>query len=272
MQLFGMIDVVQGDPTTGGWRIERISGTPWGLATCGSYIRAYDMALGMMLFGGGDYDESDADDEEEVELNDDDDNEEDDNEDEEEDEDEREDDTYNEDPEDEYEDEEGIPPAFDYWVPAITPLFPAWQRGLNMVPAEVDVLTEGNVTMKVSLDKTLWRRIVMRSDSTFDDLASTILTAFEFDNDHLYQFFYKDEFGRRHAMDDHRYHDADQVSAAALELREAKLIPGQIIQFRYDFGASWRFEVLVEKLDNKDPLPKPQIIARQGKAPDQYEW
>ena len=166
--------------------------------------------------------------------------------------------------------EEEYYPPFYRWAAEINPLFPAWKTGINE-PDEV-VPQRGTITFKVSLNKDLWRRIVMPSDYTFADLAMTILKAFKFDDDHLYQFFYKDEYGIKRALDDHRCDEPMEEFADVVKLGLARLGPKQKIDFRYDFGDDWRFEVLVEGIDELSELRKPKILEKAGKAPKQYDW
>jgi hypothetical protein len=162
-------------------------------------------------------------------------------------------------------------PPFHRWAAEINPLFPAWKTGITAEPDEV-VPQRGTITFSVSLNKDLWRRIVMPCDYTFADLAMTILKAFKFDDEHLYQFCYKDEYGTKRALDDHRCDEAIGEFADVVKLGLARLVPKQKLDFRYDFGDAWRFEVLVETMDESSELGKPKILDKAGKAPKQYDW
>jgi hypothetical protein len=43
------------------------------------------------------------------------------------------------------------------------------------------------------------------------------------------------------------------------------------MQLTYDFGANWKFEVKLERIDPSKPSMKtPRILERHGKAPKQY--
>ena len=53
---------------------------------------------------------------------------------------------------------------------------------------------EGIYVFKVSLGS-IWARIAIPSGNTLDELSTSILDAFAFDYDHLYQFTYKNRFG-----------------------------------------------------------------------------
>ena len=56
-----------------------------------------------------------------------------------------------------------------------------------------------------------------------------------------------------------------------LQIGYLPLSEGQSMPFLYDFGASWRFTVKLESvnpLEDKDP--KPKVVAKKGKAPEEY--
>lgn len=45
------------------------------------------------------------------------------------------------------------------------------------------------------------------------------------------------------------------------------------MQFRYDFGADWRFDVQLEKIEPEaTKISKPMIVESRGKAPAEYEF
>jgi hypothetical protein len=55
-------------------------------------------------------------------------------------------------------------------------------------------------------------------------------------------------------------------------LGQVPLVAKQKIDFRYDFGDDWRFEVLVEKIDPLKTVDQPKVIEKAGRAPKQYRW
>lgn len=129
---------------------------------------------------------------------------------------------------------------------------------------------QGSLTFKISLGKDVWRRIAMPAQCTFADLVMLILRAFSFSADHLYQFLYQDEYGVTRLLDDHRGDDCMDEFADAVELGEINLTPRQKIEFRYDFGDNWRFQVLVERVDEIATLDQAAVVETHGKAPKQY--
>ena len=45
------------------------------------------------------------------------------------------------------------------------------------------------------------------------------------------------------------------------------------MQFQYDFGADWRFEVQLEKIEPEGTkISKSTIVESRGKAPAEYEF
>lgn len=157
--------------------------------------------------------------------------------------------------------------SFDYWAAAVKPYFPDWTQTFD---GQKNLMTfSGSITFKVSLGD-VWRRIVMSGEHDFAELASVILNAFDFDEDHLYQFDYMDEYGERRSLEDDRCEDVYDQYANDVRLGEIGLHPKQVIDFRYDFGDDWRFKLVVEKLDPTQTDTIPSVIAQAGKAPRQY--
>ncbi|MGH9840010.1 MAG: plasmid pRiA4b ORF-3 family protein [Blastocatellia bacterium] len=156
--------------------------------------------------------------------------------------------------------------VFDAYREAILPYFPEWQNSLTLPPSGEP--RDGLFTFKVSLGK-IWRRIVVPGHSSLESLQSTIQHAYDFDNDHLHCFIYKDRFGRtvwvkHYDMDEPPF--SDQVTIGDTPLR-----PGDTMQYLFDFGDRWEFGVLLEAIDPPDPQIKgAEIIESHGKAPKQY--
>jgi hypothetical protein len=156
------------------------------------------------------------------------------------------------------------------WQPLFQPYFPEWQR--NLVPP-APVFREGVFVFRVSLGK-VWRRIAVPADANLETLANFILDSVDFDNDHLYEFVYRDRLGATTRVV-HHYGDegpwADEVRVGDLPLN-----PGQSMVFHFDFGDDWRFDVRLERIEPPgSKIKAPKVLEKQGKAPRQYpdaEW
>ncbi len=147
---------------------------------------------------------------------------------------------------------------------AIQPLFPEWQNKLIIQKPE---FKDGTYVFKVSLYDA-WRRIAINGKDDFDILSDCILDAFEFDNDHLYQFKYKNRFNvnaaLNHPEDEPPYADEALIGDIGLQ-------PGSRLIYLFDFGASWKFIVDLERIDEVDQkIQNGTILESHGDAPDQY--
>jgi hypothetical protein len=234
MQLFGLLDIESEAAVVGrGWKIKRMAATRWGLSASATYLKASGYSTGALLerLLVPSVENSAA----TEELSD---------------------------------ADAGLSPFYS-WAKVVLPSFPAWRNILGGVDAVEPF--RGSMTFKVSLGQSVWRRIVVPAASSFEDLAEFILDTFEFDDEHLYQFRYQDEYASLRMLADPRCSDVYDDCADEVTLGEAGLLPGQLVEFRYDFGDNWRFKVLLEKRDASEGGGKPEVLAEHGKAPQQYQ-
>ncbi|HCS11171.1 MAG TPA: hypothetical protein DIV40_06925 [Clostridiales bacterium] len=126
-------------------------------------------------------------------------------------------------------------------------------------------------TFKVSLSKNIWRKIRMSYKNTFEDLHLAIQEVFNFDNDHLYEFYIGGS--RRTAKIIYTGNPYDGVEDDTY-IGEAGIYTGQKIKYIFDFGDHWEFDIIVISIDKDVPIPvKPEIIESKGESPEQYpEW
>ncbi|MBT7301669.1 MAG: hypothetical protein HN849_19255, partial [Victivallales bacterium] len=129
--------------------------------------------------------------------------------------------------------------AFAHWQQCMMPLFPQLKRDLVLPEQEPP---NGTYTVTASLGD-VWRRLAVPCTCYLAELASAVLHAFEFDQDHLYEFRVEGRFGgngriSHPEVDEPPY--ADETSMGDLGLQA-----GQEFLFRYDFGDEWHFGILV---------------------------
>ena len=110
----------------------------------------------------------------------------------------------------------------------------------------------------------VWRRILMRSDSSIYDLHYTLQLAFGWSDNHLNRFFiHNKEYGVYKGGGTCFDEDAKQVKLTDLKLR-----PAQRFWYEYDFGDRWYHDLRLEK---KLPImPKkiyPICVTGKGKTP-----
>lgn len=156
--------------------------------------------------------------------------------------------------------------AFGTLQPMLQPYFPEWRNNLSLPEP---VMVDGLYIFKVSLGAKTWRRIGIPATLALDDLSYAILRAFDFDNDHLYQFSYRNRFGMS-ARIAHPY-IKESPSTAEVAIGELPLRPGMSMEYLFDFGDNWQFDVKLEGIDPADArVKKPKILEQRGTAPPQY--
>jgi hypothetical protein len=151
--------------------------------------------------------------------------------------------------------------------PLFQPYFPDYKRAMEA--KELPYL-EGTLMFRVSLGNA-WRRIAAPDDATLDDLARTILDAFEFEMDHLYCFELRQTNGRKLVIACPDENDAvaftDDFALGQLPIAE-----GGTMTMIFDYGTSWHFSVKFEEISCSAKTHCPRVVAKGGKPPAQYDW
>lgn len=109
--------------------------------------------------------------------------------------------------------------------------------------------------LKVTLKGTkppIWRRVLIESSATLDQLHEVIQAAFGWWNHHLYEF----EFGRtRYGIPDP---DGFDFGPPTRDARKARLdqvaSAASTFTYTYDFGDNWEHKVIVEQLLDASPV------------------
>jgi hypothetical protein len=169
-----------------------------------------------------------------------------------------------------YDDPSEIP--FGVWQPALRTWFPNWRRTLTFPPP---AFQNGVFILKVSLGQDeMWRQLAVPSHLSLDELAGAILTAVNFDFDHLYRFTYANRFGASKAVEcpDISEHPEGPLTTE-VRLGDLPLQVGQSMTFIYDFGDWWEFDIKLEQIKPPDAqLKQVKLLAQDGAAPPQYNW
>ena len=127
------------------------------------------------------------------------------------------------------------------------------------------------ITFKVWIPgegRRVWRYIHIPESETLDALATAIIEAYDFDHDHLYQFYFTSNPWAQ-GQTTFVHPAADGMKADKIKLSHLRLRPGQTFNLLYDFGDEWRFKVKMEGLTEACP-DSIQDSSGQGKAPEQY--
>ena len=131
----------------------------------------------------------------------------------------------------------------------------------------------GVFIFKISLHKA-WRKVAIHHRATLESLADVILQSFNFDNDHLHSFRFLDTNGQKREYEHPACIDAD-YSSDDITLFELPLGIKGSMQFIFDFGDWWEFNVLLEKIDSDYKINSTgvELLDGKGEPPEQYpDW
>ncbi len=116
----------------------------------------------------------------------------------------------------------------------------------------------GDVKLRLSLPLT----------HSYDHLAELILSALDWDNDHLYCFRYTSRLGFAEEINHPEMEDgphADEVTIASSEI-----MPGDKLIFHFDFGDDHRMKISFSAHEPENHSKEGQILEIKGELPQQY--
>jgi hypothetical protein len=164
-----------------------------------------------------------------------------------------------------------LEPNNEKWAKAfyqeLRSMVPQWQSFFRPPKKAID---QGMHFFKVSLSKEVWRRICIPGIETLDVLAGVILDVFKFDDDHLYQFTYTDKFGSLQTIEYDDFYGAADPNE--VKVGDIDMFTGDSLEFLFDFGDCWRFDVRLEQIDNSTNSKKITLVESAGRAPKQYAY
>ena len=127
-------------------------------------------------------------------------------------------------------------------------------------------------TLKVypaGLGREVYRVIEISGEYTLDDLCGTILDAFNFTDEHLYEF----------CMDNRMYSDYSYQSdpesgepSTRVNLDKIGLEAKQKFSLHYDFGDDWMFTISVQKIIGAADKVAPHVIKEKGFIEQYPDW
>lgn len=158
--------------------------------------------------------------------------------------------------------------SFGQLQPILQPYFPQWQKLITLPKAKS---LAGVYVFKISWHQ-IWRRIAISSDMTLWDLSQLILQSVDFDADHLDMFSYQDQLGKTVQVV-HPYLE-ESPTTDKTKIIDLPLGVGSVMEYLFDFGDNWEFELQLEEIKPDDSRPDyGEIIASHGQAPEQYpDW
>lgn len=118
----------------------------------------------------------------------------------------------------------------------------------------------------------VYRNIEICGDETLDQLCKTILDAFDFIDEHLYEFCMDN---RQHSTDAYYATMMEQEPSTDIALDELGLYNGQKFLLHYDFGDDWMFHIRVLNIIEVKESFEPRIVKSKGyisQYPDCDDW
>ena len=91
----------------------------------------------------------------------------------------------------------------------------------------------------------VYRNIEICGDSTLDELCQIILEAFDFTDEHLYEFCMDNRMYREY---NYQSYPEDGGPSTDIALAKLGLCKGQKFSLHYDFGDDWMFTITVSKI------------------------
>ena len=122
----------------------------------------------------------------------------------------------------------------------------------------------------VGRGREVYRIISISGQDTLDQLCSTILTAFDFSHDHLYEFCMDNR-----PYSEHSYQCEEDGSGKPLtttKLARLNLAKGQKFSLHYDFGDDWMFTITVQNISETSEKITPNVIKGKGSIKQYPEW
>jgi hypothetical protein len=157
-------------------------------------------------------------------------------------------------------------PDFGAWQPIFEEYFPEWRNNLEFPEPEA---RDGVHYFKAKLGSP-WRRIAIPADNSLEELARAIIDAFDFGGGHLYDFRFRERDGSE-VRAYHPWCDDAEVHASDYLIGCLPLSEGQSMEFLYDYGTNWQFDVKLEKVGPPDRrLKGPRVVESRGEAPSEY--
>ncbi|WP_262964595.1 plasmid pRiA4b ORF-3 family protein [Methylobacter psychrophilus] len=156
------------------------------------------------------------------------------------------------------------------WNSELKSYIPTFEKSLKQ--PEIAEIQHSSYVFKVSLGSA-YRKIAAPGTTSLEELAGSILSAFNFDNDHLYEFIYKNRYGITERIV-HPYIESDELCTTDCVVGELSFYKGMELTFHFDFGDDWRFQLVVESIASNDSgCSEPTVIEQHGNPPEQYpDW
>lgn len=115
----------------------------------------------------------------------------------------------------------------------------------------------------------VYRVIEISGEHSLDDLCGVILSAFDFEDEHLYEFCMDNK------MYSHYSYQSNPESgepSTRIKLDKIGLEIKQRFSLHYDFGDDWMFSIIVQRITETSEKIVPNVIKEKGSIEQYPEW
>ena len=141
------------------------------------------------------------------------------------------------------------------------------------MPFERRIGMGNQYTLKVypaGMSRTVYRVLQISGQDTLDTLCHTIITAFRFIDEHLYEFCMDNKmYSDDSYQSDLEYEDEPSTDIA---LEKLDLVKGQNFTLHYDFGDDWMFTIHVQKIEEETEKRPPMVVKEKGEIEQYPSW
>ena len=127
-------------------------------------------------------------------------------------------------------------------------------------------------TLKIYLPGTarsVYRVLAISGNDTLEKLCTAILEAFDFSDEHLYEFCMDNKM---YGEDSYYRCPEEGQRSADIALDQLHLAKGQNFSLHYDFGDDWMFTIHVQKIENVEGYAKPSVLKSMGYVCQYPDW
>ncbi len=127
-------------------------------------------------------------------------------------------------------------------------------------------------TLKVyplGFGREVYRVIEISGKHSLDDLCEVILDAYNFDDDHLYEFCMDNKKFSEHS---YRLESEYGRPSTRVQLDKIGLVMKQKFSLHYDFGDDWMFTITVQKIEETSEKIETKIIKEKGFVSQYIDW
>ena len=132
-------------------------------------------------------------------------------------------------------------------------------------------------SMKVypaGMGRDVYRNIEICGNHSLDQLCGIILKAFDFSDEHLYEFCMD---SRKYSENTYQLIPEGDEPSTKIVLDNIGLFKGQKFSLLYDFGDDWMFTITVSKISEAEKSFEPRIVKSKGHIQqypdyDEEEW